>query len=486
MSLVRQLQVPTAVDARHSRVARAGLGHYRRSSGLLASYFVNINRFSLHALYRNRLIRGYLGASRQERDPDRFTGFDIKDNIRVHELWPPKSTAVRRRTQPVSRHQYRAQCRVDQAFGVAGTQSGIVYRHATALRQRLSGLPPERANTASVQGQRRHLAGHRDGDFRARRSSPNMGYHSSPSITLLLALFNVRLGWWLGNPGEAGEESYQSDGPRWSAKPLFYEAFGQTTDQSRYVYLSDGGHFENLGSLRDGAAALPVHRRHRRRLRPEIRLRGSRQCGAKNLYRSRHPDPIRGPRGAAQSSRHRGRRPPHKIPYFAIGTIDYKEADGVRAESDNGYILYIKPAYHGTEGAGDQELCDGQPKDFPHEATADQWFTESQFESYRSLGLEHRQQTFSAATSYQRVSRGSPSATPLRALKRASRGLTPSPISPRGSGVDDVAPARRRHFCTRRQPPCRRAAVQRARKLRYKDLLAGRARCGARRRAEGV
>ena len=31
--------------------------------GLLASYFVNINRFSLHALYRNRLTRCYLGAS---------------------------------------------------------------------------------------------------------------------------------------------------------------------------------------------------------------------------------------------------------------------------------------------------------------------------------------------------------------------------------------------------------------------------------------
>ena len=26
--------------------------------------------------------------------------------------------------------------------------------------------------------------------------------------------------------------------------------------------------------------------------------------------------------------------------------------------------------------------------DFPHESTADQWFSESQFESYRSLGFE--------------------------------------------------------------------------------------------------
>ena len=34
---------------------------------VVASRNVNINRFSIHALYRNRLIRAYLGASRQRR-----------------------------------------------------------------------------------------------------------------------------------------------------------------------------------------------------------------------------------------------------------------------------------------------------------------------------------------------------------------------------------------------------------------------------------
>src|SRR5262249_44786300 len=41
---------------------------------IYASRRININRFSLHALYRNRLIRAFLGASR-ERTPDPFTGF---------------------------------------------------------------------------------------------------------------------------------------------------------------------------------------------------------------------------------------------------------------------------------------------------------------------------------------------------------------------------------------------------------------------------
>ena len=78
-------------------------------------------------------------------------------------------------------------------------------------------------------------------------ASPNMGYHSSPSITLLLALFNVRLGWWLGNPGKEGDKTYTQEGPDRAIVPLVEETFGLTTDTRPWVYLSDGGHFENLG-----------------------------------------------------------------------------------------------------------------------------------------------------------------------------------------------------------------------------------------------
>ena len=59
--------------------------------GLLASKYVNINRFSLHALYRNRLIRAFLGASNGARTPNAFTGFDEADNIRMYDLWPAEA-----------------------------------------------------------------------------------------------------------------------------------------------------------------------------------------------------------------------------------------------------------------------------------------------------------------------------------------------------------------------------------------------------------
>jgi hypothetical protein len=75
--------------------------------------------------------------------------------------------------------------------------------------------------------------------------------------------------------------------------------------------------------------------------------------------------------------------------YCAIGDIQYTAVDGLKqgdAEGDgDGRIIYIKPA-----------LGDRIPKDvftyskgattFPHESTIDQFFSESQFESYRALG----------------------------------------------------------------------------------------------------
>ena len=53
---------------------------------VIASHYININRFSLHALYRNRLIREFLGASRRKRRPNAFTGFSTKDNLAIHKL----------------------------------------------------------------------------------------------------------------------------------------------------------------------------------------------------------------------------------------------------------------------------------------------------------------------------------------------------------------------------------------------------------------
>jgi len=53
------------------------------------SLLININRFSLHAMYRSRLVRTYLGASQKNRRANPFIDMDEDDNIDLVDLHKP-------------------------------------------------------------------------------------------------------------------------------------------------------------------------------------------------------------------------------------------------------------------------------------------------------------------------------------------------------------------------------------------------------------
>ena len=61
-----------------------------------------------------------------------------------------------------------------------------------------------------------------------------------------------------------------------------------------------------------------------------------------------------------------------------------------------GTLVYIKPSLTGDEPEDVTQYRRAHP-DFPHETTADQWFTESQFESYRALGYHTTDQSLKYA-----------------------------------------------------------------------------------------
>jgi hypothetical protein len=69
------------------------------------------------------------------------------------------------------------------------------------------------------------------------------------------------------------------------------------------------------------------------------------------------------------------------------------------AEADDGYegyLLYIKPSLSGNEPRDVLQYAAAHPE-FPHETTSDQWFAESQFESYRKLGYHLAKEVFERA-----------------------------------------------------------------------------------------
>jgi hypothetical protein len=204
-----------------------------------------------------------------------------------------------------------------------------------------------------------------------------MGYHSSPALTFLLTLCNARLGAWLGNPGAAGRLTWRRRDPLHGAGPLLREMFGRTTDQNPYVYLSDGGHFENLGLYE------MVARRCRYIVVSDAgcdRDYAFEDLGA--AIRKIRIDlgvPIVFESGISIDAGHQGAGNTHG----AYAVVQYSAVD---KGMPDGVLLYLKATLSGNEPEDVRSYADSHPA-FPHESTADQWFGESQFESYRALGL---------------------------------------------------------------------------------------------------
>jgi hypothetical protein len=211
-----------------------------------------------------------------------------------------------------------------------------------------------------------------------------MGYHSAPTVTFLLAFFNVRLGWWLGNPGAAGRNTFSRSYPRISVRPLLAETFGLTDAANPYVYLSDGGHFENLG----------LYEMVLRRCHYIVVSDGS--CDSDrsftdlgNAIRKVRIDlgidieietemlEIEAPNRMSRA-------------HFALGLIRY---DRVDPGAPAGLLIYLKPSLTGNEPADVTEYASDHDE-FPHEPTSDQFFDESQFESYRALGFHIADKVF--------------------------------------------------------------------------------------------
>ncbi len=217
--------------------------------------------------------------------------------------------------------------------------------------------------------------------------APLMGRFTFPPLRLLMALTNVRLGVWVRNPRhpswDAGSEPPTGRlGRLWAAivegwrEPgalyVLREAVGGLTlTKRRFIYLTDGGHWENLGLVEllrrrctqilcfdastdaDGAAG-DIGR--------AIALARS-ELGADITL---DPAPTM-PRDGA-----------HSADLAVLGEVRYPDGDKAR-------LVYAKAAL--TENLSwDLRSFHHRDGQFPHHSLARQIFTDEQFEAYRSLG----------------------------------------------------------------------------------------------------
>ncbi|MBK8040651.1 MAG: hypothetical protein IPK22_26495 [Verrucomicrobiaceae bacterium] len=356
---------------------------------------IDLNEFSMNPFYRNRLVRCYLGATRQDaRQPHGSTGFDFADDFPMAEM-QNTSPVYDKQAKPL----FPGPLHIINMAANSGTSAGLDTQERSAESFSLTPLHAgfNHMRFAMPQSERDPLVKvpHRAysptpgyaGDWTLGQAlsvsgaaaSPNSGYHTSPIVAFLLTLFNARLGWWTARPGDEESGANRPRGFFGYLKYLAMELTGSASLTSRFIYLSDGGHFENLG----------LYELVRRRCR--LIIVGDGECDPGHTFHALGTAIRRCQvdMGVDIDIDTRDLVPDEKTglcrAHAAFGTIKYPDAPPAT-------LVYLKSSLTGEEELDIQQYKSLSPT-FPHESTGDQFFSESQFESYRKLGLHMARKT---------------------------------------------------------------------------------------------
>ncbi|MBC7821667.1 MAG: hypothetical protein IAG10_32680 [Planctomycetaceae bacterium] len=361
--------------------------------------FLDINLSSLHPFYRARLGEAYL----VQHDANSFDKVKEADRTKLSQL----------RRSSDSRAPYHL---LNAALNSpAGTHPALRGRHCDfflfskhVCGSVSTGYFPttefEKLDPALNLGTAMAISG--------AAASPFMGTGSGET-SFLLALFNVRLDYWLRFPGRPAPPFISwKPGPRYLAKQLL----GDLHERSPYVNLSDGGHVENLA----------IYELLRRRCKFIVAVDGECDpmitCGslltlinyakidfgieinfayAGGLDRlkpssmhtlsltEKHSTAATEPKASEASDT----KPTKVIPvlrspmlpyHFALARIEYP-ATAPGGPKSLGWLLYLKSSLTGNEGPTISYYRSKYPA-FPHESTSDLFYDEEQFEAYRALG----------------------------------------------------------------------------------------------------
>ena len=361
-------------------LASAAIGWIGISLGLVAGlgWLIDPNTLSLHAFYRARLVRAYLGATNQGR---RNRGERVTESVRGDDL-------------PLYR---LANCESGGPYHLINATLNLVGGRDLATAQRLAaGFVLSQGYCGSLRTGFRPTSRYMHGKLSlgtalatsGAAASPTMGSKTpSAALAMLLAFLNIRLGFWAPTPNQSRWRSPQA---RLWPYYLLRESLSQTNDLSAYCYLTDGGHFDNTGLyslvergcryivlLDCGADPKPCFadlgeavRRCRIDFDAEITL------DVDNFVRMK--------KGIAKAER----------PHYVVGKILYAKEHlqrlgwgDVSLLARQGIVIWVKPSLRSGDPADVRQYA-LENAEFPQQSTADQWFGESQFESYRRLGEE--------------------------------------------------------------------------------------------------
>ena len=387
-----------------------------------------LNLSSLATFYSARLTRAYLGAS----NPARRGKFNVTetipgDEISYHDYFPHRAggplhlinvtvnETILGKTQTVQ-HDRKG---LGMAVGPCGLSAGR-HHHARWLVSAQTGGRTGAVEPIGDARGRFHLFAEQSGAAHAVELLPlglwvgvsgaafttGLGARTSPSLSFLLGLFNVRLGWWWDSRVRPGRRAAREALP-WARRleaafNAFFPTHARLFDEMlarfpgparRRWYLSDGGHFENTGVYEFIRRRLPfiilcdngcdpgrtledlgnLVRKARIDFDAEIRV-----FDADDILRH-VPLPLRDHLGTLEQLQQIDPATGYSTRAAVLAWIHYAD------QAEPSLLLLIKPTMTGREPVDLLNYHSGHPA-FPQETTMDQFFDEAQWESYRKLG----------------------------------------------------------------------------------------------------
>ncbi len=238
--------------------------------------------------------------------------------------------------------------------------------------------------------------------------NPGLGIYSNKMLSVLMTVFNARLGFWTSNPLKL----VTSRAIVWWPIYFFKELLGRIGLNNKMINISDGGHIENLGVyelLRRGCRLIIAVDAGEDKLYTffdlnNLIIRARNELGLEIRFRpDEQPEELIRPRPSQVYSKKR----------FAVADVyqwweDRKVLNPETQKEENqiinfdepfkvGTFIYVKSSVLAPMGKpylseDDDPLKYGTYKykiyhpDFPHEATSDQFFDEIQWEAYFQLG----------------------------------------------------------------------------------------------------
>lgn len=238
--------------------------------------------------------------------------------------------------------------------------------------------------------------------------STGIGFRTSLGFSLLAGLANVRLGYWWDSGVPTRRRPLKPTLSRTVSDRLsralvgtfpvhtylFYELTAHFPGSSRrHWYLSDGGHFENMGGYELIRRRLPLiivldaeaDERYTFEGMANLTRKARLDFGVEIEFLNTVDDPLPAAFGPLESLRPIATTeldPRRAATHAAVARVMYPDPDGFE-----GRLVYIKPGLTGDEPIDLREYARQHPT-FPQQSTADQFFDEAQWESYRKVG-EH-------------------------------------------------------------------------------------------------